>query len=90
MNQKTLTQSISHRFSLPHRQSRQIFHFLFSQTADALTKGERVTFQTFGTFQKTTRAAKKVRHPKTGKILTLPAHATISFRPAPVLIKRFH
>lgn len=90
MNQKTLAQSLAHHFSLPHRQSRQILHFLFSQTADALTKGERATFQTFGSFRRTTRATKKVRHPKTGEILLLPAHSTVFFRPAPTLIKRFH
>jgi DNA-binding protein HU-beta len=90
MNQKTLTYSLAHRFSLTYHLSRQILHFMLTQTAEALTKGERVTFQTFGTFQRTTRAAKKVRHPKTGKIITLPAHPTASFRPAPALTKRFH
>jgi DNA-binding protein HU-beta len=88
MNQRKLSRALAKKFAIPRRQSVRILHFLVDKTTEALGQGERFTLQGFGVFRRATRAAKKVRHPKTGKTITIPARLTISFRPAPALVKR--
>ena len=88
MNQGQLAKTLSKTFFLPRRESTRLLRFLFDQTAQALQRGERAAIRRFGAFRKKTRAAKKVRHPKTGQILTVPEHVTVDFEPSPLLQKR--
>ena len=90
MNQRDLARALSKKFFLPQRQSARLLHFIVEKTAEALRRGERFTLQEFGVFRRVRRAAKKVRHPKTGKTLTIPERFTADFRPSPFLAKRLN
>ena len=90
MTQTDLTRALAKAFGLPHVKSQKILRALLEHMAQALETKETVALRGFGSFRPVRRAAKKVRHPKTGEIITLPEHVTLRFRPAPLLEKRLN
>ena len=88
MNQGTLIRALAKEFFLTQKETAEILHSLTTRLTQSLAQGDPVTWRGFGSFHKTTRAAKQVRHPKTGRIITVPARQTVSFRPAPALEKQ--
>ncbi len=88
MNQGELTLAISKRFFLTEVESREILKFIFAEIAVDLKKGERISFRGFGSFTKEKRSSKKVRHPKTGKIITIPERTTVEFNPSTSLTQK--
>lgn len=87
MNQRDLSIAISKRFFLTKAESEKIIKFILAEITKALKKGERVAFRSFGSFVKEKRSSKKVRHPKTKKIITIPEKLTIDFKPSNLLLK---
>ena len=87
MNQGELTLAIAKRFFLTQVESREIIKFILTEIAGDLKKGERISLRGFGSFTKEKRSSRKVRHPKTGKIITIPERITIDFTPAISLLK---
>ena len=88
MTQTDLTRALAKAFGLPHVKSQRILRTLLETIAHALAAKESVALRGFGSFHPVRRAAKKVRHPKTGKMITLPAYPTVSFTPAASLKNR--
>lgn len=88
MNQGELTLAVSKRFFLTQVESGEIIKFILSRVTKDLKKGERVYFRDFGSFVKEKRKSKKVRHPKTGKIITIPERTTVDFNPSESLIQK--
>jgi len=87
MNQEDLANAIAKRFFLTKTESREIIKFILDKITDDLKKGERFYLRGFGSFVKEKRFSKKVRHPKTGKIITIPARITIDFNPSKSLLQ---
>ena len=90
MTQTDLTRALAKAFGLPHVKSQKILRALLETIAQSLATKKPVSLRGFGSFHPVRRAAKKVRHPKTGEIITLPEHVTLRFRPAPLLEKRLN
>ena len=88
MNQRKLTLAIAKRFFLTQRESREIIKFIFAKITEELKKGERISFRGFGSFNKEKRSSRKVRHPQTGKIITIPERLTIDFNPSKLLLRK--
>ena len=88
MNQGDLAFAISKRFFLTQVESGEIIKFILSRITEDLKKGERVYLREFGSFNKEKRESKKVRHPQTGKIITIPKRTTVDFNPSKSLIKK--
>jgi len=88
LTQTDLTRALAKAFGLPHVKSQRILRALLENMAKALADKQTVALRGFGSFHPVRRAAKKVRHPKTGKILTPPAYLTVSFTPATSLKNR--
>ena len=87
MNQGKLTLAISKRFFLTQTEAGEIIKFILAEITKDLKKGERISFRGFGSFIKEKRSARKVRHPETGKIITIPERITVDFNPSDYLIK---
>lgn len=87
MNQRELTTAIAKRFFLTQVESKEIIKFILSKITEGLKKGKRVYFRGFGSFTKEKRSSRKVRHPKTGKIITIPEQITVKFNPSGSLIQ---
>ena len=88
MNQRDLTLAIAKKFFLPQRESRKVLKFILAQITESLQKGERASFYSFGSFTKKKQSSKKIRHPETGKIITIPGRITIDFKPSKVLLRK--
>ena len=88
MNQGDLALAISKRFFLTQVESGEIIKFILSRVTEDLKKGKRVYFRGFGSFDKEKRKSKKVRHPETGKIITIPKRITVDFNPSKSLIQK--
>jgi len=87
MNQSELTKTISKRFFLTQTEAGEIIKFILSEITGDLKKGERISLRGFGSFTKEKRSSRKVRHPKTGKIITIPERITVDFNPSESLIQ---
>ena len=87
MNQGELTLAISKRFLLTQTEAGEIIKFILAEMTEDLKKGERISLRGFGSFNKEKRSSRKVRHPKTGKIITIPERITVDFNPSESLIQ---
>lgn len=87
MNQGELVLAISKRFFLTQVESQEIIKFILAEITGDLKKGERIFLRDFGSFNKEKRSARKVRHPKTGKIIIIPERITVDFNPSKSLIQ---
>lgn len=87
MNQGELTKAIAKKFFLTQVESREIIKFILDQITQDLKQDKRVYFRGFGSFTKEKRESKEVRHPETGKIITIPEKTTIEFNPSKILIE---
>jgi DNA-binding protein HU-beta len=87
MNQGELTLAISKRFFLTQTEAGEIIKFILAEMTEDLKKGERISLRGFGSFIKEKRSSRKVRHPKTGKIITIPERTTVDFDPSQELLK---
>lgn len=85
MNQRTLAHALAREFFLTQTETAALLRSLTTHFTKALAAGDRVHLINFGSFHPVHRTAKKVRHPKTGRIMTIPARVTVIFHPAPSL-----
>ena len=63
-----------------NKQAEASYKALLEGVASSVAKGERVTFQGFGTFEKTTRAARAGVNPQTGAAIQIPATFAPKFK----------
>ena len=87
MNQSQLARTIAKEFILSQVDAAAIINSILIQIAASLKKGERVYFRNFGSFVKVVHPGHKVRHPKTGQIIWIPARPDVDFKPAKGLLK---
>jgi len=87
MNQEQLVRAIAKKFFLTKAESRKIIKLILAEITKDLKKGKRAYFRGFGSFNKEKRTRRKVRHPKTGKLITIPERITVDFNPSKRLLK---
>ncbi len=87
MNQGELTLAVSKRFFLTQTEAGEIIKFILAEITEDLKKGERISLRGFGSFNKEKRSSRKVRHPETGKIITIPERITVDFNPSESLVQ---
>jgi nucleoid DNA-binding protein len=87
MNQTQLTISIAKRFFLTQTEAGEIIKFILAEITGDLKKSKRISLRGFGSFNKEKRSSRKVRHPETGKIITIPERITVDFNPSESLIQ---
>lgn len=58
---------------------------IFLAVRRGLGQGDKVMITNFGTFRVVERAARRGVNPATGEPMTIPAHHTVTFTPAPAL-----
>ena len=87
MTQTELIKKVAARFFLTQPEVKEIIKYFLEQITNELQKGDRVYLRGFGSFSTKTRKSKKVRHPKTKKMFTIPEHKDIDFTPSKKLLK---
>lgn len=85
MNKKELVQAISHKSKISKDQAAKVINEITAGIAQALTGGEEVKINDFGTFQVTEKKERKGRNPQTGEEITIAASKAPQFKAAKVL-----
>ncbi len=90
MTKTELIKKVSKRFLLTQPEVKEIIKYFLDEITAQLQKGDRVYFRVFGYFKTKIRKAKKVRHPKTKKLITVPKHKDIDFTPSKQLLGKLN
>ncbi|MCD6422847.1 MAG: HU family DNA-binding protein [Elusimicrobia bacterium] len=90
MNKQDLSIDVAVKFFLTQVESEKIIDFILEDITKFLIKNKRVYFRGFGTFTRKRKKARRIRHPGTGKIITIPAYYTVKFIPSKKLQKRMN
>jgi len=88
MNEGQLICAISKKFFLTKTETKEIIEFALEKVTGDLKQGKRFYLRGFGSFTKENRSSKKVRHPKTGQIITIPERITVDFNPSNELLEK--
>jgi DNA-binding protein HU-beta len=79
MNKSDLVKKVADKTELSHRDASASVNAVLDAVKDALGGGEKVTLVGFGTFGVKQRQARKGKHPRTGKSITIPAKSVPYF-----------
>lgn len=79
MTRKELIYELCKQSKLPHKKVERIVEGVFKQMRLALKRGDKVQIIEFGTFKVKERAKRKVRNPRTGELMEVPAHKLPTF-----------
>lgn len=82
MIKRELVRELSKKVEMPQKDVMKIVDTLCEIVSDELTKGENVKMNGFGSFQRSTRAAKVGRNPITGEQIEIPATNVVVFKPS--------
>ncbi len=81
MNKGDLVNKIAEETSLSKAQSGEALNAVLDSISDALEAGDKVTLIGFGTFSVSLRKERQGRNPQTGENITIPAKASVKFKP---------
>jgi len=79
MTRKDLIDKVAKEFGLKKRDADAIVKFIFQEIAKAVKEGERVSIQGFGAFELRKLKERKIRNPKTGEVMEVPARKKVVF-----------
>lgn len=74
----------------PRRRVEDILETMLEIMKDSLADKEAVVISGFGKFVPVHKNKRPGRNPKTGEVIDIPEHYTVSFRPSPVLRKKLN
>lgn len=77
-----LIDAISAKVDLPKAKVKDVIEALVEVSADKLRNGDQVRVHNFGTFKRTTLAARTGRNPKTKEPIQIAASSTVKFKVA--------
>ncbi len=80
MNKNELVTNIAQKTGLTKKDVESVVNNMLDEITAALSKGEKVQFVGFGTFETRQRASRTGRNPQTGKTITIPAATVPAFR----------
>ncbi len=81
MTRKDLIDKVAKEFGLKKKDAEAIVKFIFSEITEALKKDERVSIQGFGVFEVRELKARRIRIPRSNKIVVVPNKKRIVFIP---------
>jgi DNA-binding protein HU-beta len=88
MTKAELLDSLVHSTGLLKKDIEKTLEAGFDHIALALTRGERIDFRGFGTFEAKETKPRTGRNPATGELIEIPAGRRIAFRPSRDLKQR--
>ena len=81
MTKSELVTSVSALTDMPCEAAQKAVSAVFDAIIEALSKGEEVSIQGFGTLLTRRREARKAKNPQTGEEMTVPAYTAAVFKP---------
>lgn len=88
MNKADLINEIANSTGLTKTKAGETIDAMVSAIETALSKGDKVTLVGFGTWETSSRQARKGRNPKTGAEIAIPAKKVARFRAGSNLTKQ--
>ncbi|MGR3760915.1 HU family DNA-binding protein [Roseobacteraceae bacterium NS-SX3] len=82
LSKQDLVRKIAKAMGLTQDAVRVPVDAFLDEIVNAADRGETVTLQGFGTFQRADRAPRKGRNPQTGEAVQVAGYSTVSFKPA--------
>ena len=90
MNKKELINLLAKEYQWTHKKSTAYIEQLFEIIKEKIQQGHKVTLKNIGSFYLQKRAKRKVMHPKTKEILTIPERNVIGFKPSTITLKKLN
>lgn len=87
MNKANLINEIANSTGLTKTKAGEALDAMMTAIETALTNDQKVTLVGFGTWETSSRKARKGRNPKTGAEITIPAKKVVRFRAGATLSK---
>jgi len=88
VNKQDLAIDVAVKFFLTQVESEKILNFILDDMTKTLVKNDRVYFRGFGSFTRVKRKARRVRNPKTKRMMIIPVHYTVTFTPSAAFRKK--
>jgi len=79
MTRKDLIDKVAKKFGLKKKDAEAIVKFIFQEIAETVRRGERVSIQGFGAFELRELKERKIRNPRTGEEVNVPAKKKMVF-----------
>ena len=70
---------VAEKFGLKKKEAEAIVKFIFQEIAETVKKGERVSIQGFGAFELRELKERKIKNPRTGKVVEVPKRRKMVF-----------
>ncbi|WP_042377295.1 HU family DNA-binding protein [Gordonia alkanivorans] len=83
MNKSELIRSVGKRSNLGTAEAAAAVDAFVDTVVRAVNRGETITIEGFGVFERRQRAARKARNIRTGEVVKVRAHKAPAFRPSP-------
>jgi DNA-binding protein HU-beta len=80
MNKNDLVTNISEKSGLTKKDVETVVNSVLGEITEALTKGDKVQFVGFGTFETRERAGRSGRNPQTGEAIEIAAATVPAFK----------
>jgi len=80
MNKAGLIEKVADKVGITKREVGNVIDATTEAIGKALSRGEKITLVSFGTFQLIERKARRGRNPQTGEIIQIPAKRAVKFR----------
>ncbi|MET1250468.1 HU family DNA-binding protein [Sporolactobacillus sp. STCC-11] len=80
MNKNELINKVAEKTGISKKETESVINEALDQVMDTLSKGEKVQFVGFGTFEVRQRASRTGRNPQTGETITIPSTSVPGFR----------
>ena len=80
MKKTELIDQVAQKTGLSKKDVNEVITTTIETLKEAFKKGEKINFIGFGSFEVVTRAPRKARSPRTGKIVKIPKTKTVKFR----------
>lgn len=86
MNKQSLIKKVA-QFTPTNKDAVAVVNLILDSIKDALLRDDKVVLSGFGSFYPKMRRAKNVRHPKSGKMITISPKKAVKFIPSPNLFR---
>ncbi|MDA3793057.1 MAG: HU family DNA-binding protein [Elusimicrobia bacterium] len=90
MNETQIVKRIAKYLFLTNTEVKETSDYMFKLWTKKLKKGESIKIKKFGSLARIKRKERRLRDINTGKMITVPEHYTIEFRPSPFLEKKIN
>ena len=81
MTRKDLIDKVAKEFGLKKKDAEAIVKFIFREIAESVKRGERVSIQGFGAFELSKLKERRIKNPRTGRIIEISGRRKVSFLP---------